>query len=1526
MRRQIATLLTAVLVAAWAPLAVAQQTASTNSTLNAGGWVDQGGGTNLHLAIDDPPSDADYIWSDTDTQTAYMGLSGGLTDPNTNINHTLRIRAWAEDKANQTGQLRLYENSGGTLIATWSFTIPSRRAWTDLTYTLTGPEANAISQYNGLSIRIENTDPGNREIRVSWFQFEVPNPVATDPPTLTTPTAVSITHTQADLGATITSDGGATISQHGTVWDTAPSPVTPTHNPSTRGSLPSGVPPNEIYSETRTGMPSQDQIFYRGYATNSEGTSYSPQGSFWTEPATHATLGAFGTVTTDSIVVNWSAGSGVGRVVVMSTDNPPAAPVDGTVYSDCATGVFTACPAIGNTRVIATTGTSRTVTGLAPSTTYWVAVYEHAGTVADSGVNQGINYKTGPTPASQATDGGLSAPTLSAPTADGITHTQATLGATIASDGGATVTQHGTVWNTTGTPVTPTDSPTTRGALGSTTIAAGSDGQSLPQATINVADTTGFLSAGTITVVTSGGAQTVTYTGTTATSFTGCSGGTGTMTTGGAVTQANVVYSETRTGLPSQTRIFYRGYATNTEGTSYSPQGSFWTEPATQVTIGAFGTPTANSIEINWTPGSGDGSLVVISATDPPTAPTDGVVYTASPDIGSAGTTAPGSYVVATSGSTVTATGLASSTTYYVAIYEYAGTVDTLGDDQGINYKPGPATGNDTTDAGAGSEPTVQASSIVMITVTSKALVFEWTPGNGDGSIVVMRVGGPPPDMTPPADTIDHPAWDNDFSASTEQTTAGEKVVYVGSGNRIWVYGLTANTTYYIAVYAYGGSGAGIDYLATSPATATQATDGPATHNYDNYANCNECHNHGGAATGSAFVPSGDSQEAVCTGCHKPGGRAAGKDQFAMHTTPNYPAVPDIDCGSCHEVHKQNTLETTLSTHPVTLNTGYNLSYVRSNVQTYVTTANTDNNAVFQVKPDDLAIEDGTSTTSRGLCQACHSAAGNHRWDGTGDQCHNGQGGNCGPAQTDCFLCHTHVGNFAPTGGDCTGCHNSPQPVSAPTRRTIVQEFNRASSHVPSADLVAEDCEVCHAQEVTGHLHGGEGGTDYQVTLFNADDKTTVYQLGTYATPSTTLSEAVKLEPFCLSCHDGDAIDTGLTSDTIPFKNSIGTPANIAATWSTSSHATKNQRPAPNGSGAPTTCFGDGEFGCHASAHGSLKTKLLAPDTTDGGTNDSGQLEGFCLNCHTASGASSIDINAQFGGLATNFQVAGTGTNPATYLKANQKHDVLPADQAYSGAVMTCTDCHNPHAATADDPVVNPDDGSALNTYSVLNTYAYSGNTLNYSWDTVSGDYDPVNPQGYIVDVGGPTLSEPDYVEFCLVCHDGVAPPGVVLPSGQQFMNMADVYRLNDKHGRLVGSTNTSRGYMKEPWATAAQYSSGLEPDGPYAALNCTLCHSPHGTGNIYHLRESIEVAGYTMTVGGVDAFVDPATCPRNCDNIFASFPDFGSTTYTLPLNASSQQEYLGWGPWCTFCHEPSHGTADGFACQSGHRHGGGNF
>ena len=66
-------------------------------------------------------------------------------------------------------------------------------------------------------------------------------------------------------------------------------------------------------------------------------------------------------------------------------------------------------------------------------------------------------------------------------------------------------------------------------------------------------------------------------------------------------------FSHGRVGLNAGTLIYYRGYAINELGTGYSPEGTFYTEPGTQVSDVGFVNVTANGMRITWTAGSGDG-------------------------------------------------------------------------------------------------------------------------------------------------------------------------------------------------------------------------------------------------------------------------------------------------------------------------------------------------------------------------------------------------------------------------------------------------------------------------------------------------------------------------------------------------------------------------------------------------------------------------------------------------------------------------------------------------------------------------------------------------------------------------------------------------------------------------------------------------------------------------------------------------------------------------------------------------------
>ena len=95
----------------------------------------------------------------------------------------------------------------------------------------------------------------------------------------------------------------------------------------------------------------------------------------------------------------------------------------------------------------------------------------------------------------------------------------------------------------------------------STTVAAASDDVSLPQAIINVADTTNFAMAGTFgVIVVDDSFQTIAYSGKTSTSFTGCTGGAGKISVNNQVTTlTQIVMSANATATNNSASITIGG-------------------------------------------------------------------------------------------------------------------------------------------------------------------------------------------------------------------------------------------------------------------------------------------------------------------------------------------------------------------------------------------------------------------------------------------------------------------------------------------------------------------------------------------------------------------------------------------------------------------------------------------------------------------------------------------------------------------------------------------------------------------------------------------------------------------------------------------------------------------------------------------------------------------------------------------------------------------------------------------------------
>ncbi len=104
------------------------------------------------------------------------------------------------------------------------------------------------------------------------------------PPTVTDPVFFNISDTSATLGGTVSDDGYATVTERGVFWS-----ITPGFDPPSEGTKVSetGEFSPESFTLNVTGLPSDTNIYFRAFATNSAGMGLSEETSFKTtdEPA-----------------------------------------------------------------------------------------------------------------------------------------------------------------------------------------------------------------------------------------------------------------------------------------------------------------------------------------------------------------------------------------------------------------------------------------------------------------------------------------------------------------------------------------------------------------------------------------------------------------------------------------------------------------------------------------------------------------------------------------------------------------------------------------------------------------------------------------------------------------------------------------------------------------------------------------------------------------------------------------------------------------------------------------------------------------------------------------------------------------------------------------------------------------------------------------------------------------------------------------------------------------------------------------
>jgi phosphodiesterase/alkaline phosphatase D-like protein len=193
-------------------------------------------------------------------------------------------------------------------------------------------------------------------------------------PTVSAPTAKSVTKAGAILGATILSNGGASITSAGVAYGTSA-------DPTTSGSKMSSSDMSGAFAVTVTGLSSNTIYHFRGYAINSEGTSYTSDSTFTTKPGAPTAIPATDPSPT-GFTANWTAPSGNATITGYRIDVSTTA-----LFTTFVTGY----------KNLSVAGTTVTLTGLKPGKTYYYRVRaENAGGTSSKSNTISVKLPVGP--------------------------------------------------------------------------------------------------------------------------------------------------------------------------------------------------------------------------------------------------------------------------------------------------------------------------------------------------------------------------------------------------------------------------------------------------------------------------------------------------------------------------------------------------------------------------------------------------------------------------------------------------------------------------------------------------------------------------------------------------------------------------------------------------------------------------------------------------------------------------------------------------------------------------------------------------------------------------------------------------------------------------------------------------------------------------------------------------------------------------------------------------------------------------
>ena len=330
------------------------------------------------------------------------------------------------------------------------------------TVTLTNPVFESVDEVRITMDKDNNpafNDPGIPHSSAeglfhSFDTFVIDNAVIpVTAPTVTTAAETSITATGATLNGEVTADGGTTVTARGFVYSSSDN--TPTLGEGGVTSVADGSGTG-VFSEAISGLSASTTYYYQAYATNSAGTTHGGVESFTTNAANTSPIVDANTGLTVTEGTTGTIDSG--KLHFDDTETGDDSQLTATITTAVAHGTLFLDANLNNTFDAGDEELTVSATFTQNDVNNYLLRYTNT---ADNQTSDNFVFTLSDPDGGELTNQTFSititlleVPTVTTTAASGVTITTATLGGEVTDNGGATVTERGIVYNTTGTPTT----------------------------------------------------------------------------------------------------------------------------------------------------------------------------------------------------------------------------------------------------------------------------------------------------------------------------------------------------------------------------------------------------------------------------------------------------------------------------------------------------------------------------------------------------------------------------------------------------------------------------------------------------------------------------------------------------------------------------------------------------------------------------------------------------------------------------------------------------------------------------------------------------------------------------------------------------------------------------------------------------------------------------------------------------------------------------------------------------------------